>query len=53
MDRLKTSPSFDASVDLVIFEGDCLDLLATIPDGLTKLVVTSPPYNLLLRARMV
>ena len=46
MDRLKTSPSFDASVDLVIFEGDCLDLLATIPDGLTKLVVTSPPYNL-------
>ena len=46
MDRLKTSPSFDASVDLVIFEGDCLDLLATIPNGLTKLVVTSPPYNL-------
>lgn len=46
MDRLKIGKSFDPAADLIIFEGDCLDLLATIPDGLTKLVVTSPPYNL-------
>lgn len=32
--------------DVVFHTGDCLDLLATLPDGLVSLVVTSPPYNL-------
>jgi adenine-specific DNA-methyltransferase len=30
----------------VLFAGDCLELLAEIPDGFVQLVVTSPPYNL-------
>jgi adenine-specific DNA-methyltransferase len=29
-----------------IFLGDCLDLLAKLPDGSVNLVVSSPPYNL-------
>jgi len=30
----------------VLYHGDCIDLLKTIPDGSVKLIVTSPPYNL-------
>jgi adenine-specific DNA-methyltransferase len=32
--------------DVVLFRGDCLDLLKSLPSGLTRLVVTSPPYNI-------
>jgi adenine-specific DNA-methyltransferase len=44
--KLKIAPRFDPSADLCLYEGDCLDVLAQMPDGLVKLVVTSPPYNL-------
>lgn len=30
----------------VVFPGDCVDLLRTIPDESLQLVVTSPPYNI-------
>lgn len=30
----------------IVFEGDCLKLLHSIPDGAASLVVTSPPYNI-------
>ena len=30
-----------------IHQGDCLDVMAEMPDGSVNLVVTSPPYNLL------
>lgn len=43
---LKITPAFDTSADLVLFEGDSLDLLPTIPDETISMVVTSPPYNL-------
>jgi adenine-specific DNA-methyltransferase len=43
---MKISPLFDPKAECVLFQGDCLDLLKTIPDGFAKLVVTSPPYNL-------
>jgi adenine-specific DNA-methyltransferase len=29
-----------------VFLGDCLELLAALPDGSVQLVVSSPPYNL-------
>jgi DNA modification methylase len=29
----------------MLFRGDCLDVLATLPAGSVQLVVTSPPYN--------
>jgi len=38
--------NFDPRADLVLYEGNCLDLLSQIPDKFVKLVVTSPPYNL-------
>ena len=46
MSKINISPEFNANADLVLYEGDCLDLLRNIPSGLAKLVVTSPPYNL-------
>ena len=46
MDRVRVASQFDPTADVVLYEGDCLELLAQIPAGLAKLVVTSPPYNL-------
>lgn len=46
MKHLKIEPRFTPKADLVLYEGDCLDLLGKVPDGFVKLVVTSPPYNL-------
>jgi adenine-specific DNA-methyltransferase len=37
---------FDPAREILVFPGDCLDLLAAIPDEAIQLVVTSPPYNL-------
>ncbi len=31
---------------ITLYEGDCLEFLACIPDGEAHLVVTSPPYNM-------
>lgn len=44
--RTRVANRFEPSADAVIFRGDCLDLLAQMPKGMVKLVVTSPPYNL-------
>ncbi|MGH2461302.1 MAG: DNA-methyltransferase [Chloroflexota bacterium] len=43
---MRVAPRFDPSAELILFQGDCRDLLAEIPDRVVKLVVTSPPYNL-------
>jgi adenine-specific DNA-methyltransferase len=37
---------FDPSESIVVYPGDCLDLLKSIPDESLQLVVTSPPYNI-------
>ncbi|MGI0015565.1 MAG: DNA-methyltransferase [Nitrososphaera sp.] len=31
---------------VLIFQGDCLDFLKKVPDGIIPLTVTSPPYNI-------
>ncbi|MEW6028688.1 MAG: DNA-methyltransferase [Chloroflexota bacterium] len=46
MAEIKISSSFRKDADFVLYEGDCLDLLPTIPNETAKLIVTSPPYNL-------
>jgi adenine-specific DNA-methyltransferase len=46
MGNIRIADQFSRDADLVLYEGDCLDMLAAIPDGVVKLVVTSPPYNL-------
>lgn len=43
---MKISPTFEPKSDLVLFQGDTLELLKNIPSGFVNLVVTSPPYNL-------
>ncbi|KDA54548.1 DNA methyltransferase [Thermoanaerobaculum aquaticum] len=46
MSKIKVASKFDPAADLVLYQGDCLKLLPTIPEKFVKLVVTSPPYNL-------
>jgi len=38
--------SFSLNDDVVVFPGNCLHLLKTIPDETLQLIVTSPPYNI-------
>jgi len=42
--EIKESLSFDDNI--VVFPGECLHLLKTIPDEALQLIVTSPPYNI-------
>jgi len=44
--KLDIVEKFSQSEHIVIYPGDCIDLLKTIPDETFQLVVTSPPYNL-------
>ena len=37
---------FGLDKKIVVYPGDCLDLLSQIPDGAVQLIVTSPPYNI-------
>jgi adenine-specific DNA-methyltransferase len=43
---VEISQTFDPHARIVIVMGDSLETLRTLPDSLTKLVITSPPYNL-------
>ena len=38
--------AFGPAEHIVVYPGDCLDLLRTIPAKTLQLVVTSPPYNI-------
>jgi adenine-specific DNA-methyltransferase len=40
------SSTYQEQVDLVLFQGRCEELLASIPNEVIQLVVTSPPYNI-------
>ena len=44
--KIKIVDEFALAESIVIYPGDCLDLLKTIPDEFLQLVVTSPPYNI-------
>lgn len=43
---MKISSAFEPNSDLVLYQGDTLELLKNVPSGFVNLVVTSPPYNL-------
>lgn len=43
---MKVFSKFQLDSSVVLFNGDCLDLLGSIPDQTIQLVVTSPPYNI-------
>ena len=44
--KYKYSERYSATSDIVVYNGDCINLLETIPNGAVQLVVTSPPYNI-------
>ena len=45
-EKRKISNKFSLTEEIVLYSGDCLKFLETIPSGSLKLVVTSPPYNI-------
>ncbi len=45
-DQRHISEKYSASKQIVVYHGDCLKLLSTIPDESLQLIVTSPPYNI-------
>ena len=42
----KIEYQFNPNADLVLYEGDVKEFVATIPDNSVSLIITSPPYNL-------
>ena len=38
--------TYDPDAEAVITPGDCLETLQNLPDGMAKLIITSPPYNI-------
>ncbi len=45
-EKVKIAQNFDKSEQIVVYPGDCIDLLTQIPDKSIQLIVTSPPYNI-------
>jgi adenine-specific DNA-methyltransferase len=45
-DSTRIAERFGPDENIVLHPGDCLKLLADVPDGSVQLVVTSPPYNI-------
>ncbi len=43
---MKIADKFDPNSDLILYNGDCKNILKKIPNDFIKLVVTSPPYNI-------
>lgn len=37
---------FSANAEIVLSNGDCVEILSAIPSETVKLIITSPPYNL-------
>ena len=44
--KIKIAHDFSKDADVILFHGDCLDLMKKLPEKSVKLVVTSPPYNI-------
>jgi adenine-specific DNA-methyltransferase len=46
LDYRQLTDKFEFYEHIVLYPGNCLDLLKTIPDNCLQLIITSPPYNL-------
>lgn len=44
--QISVSNTYTSNVDVVLFEGNCDELIRNIPSESVDLVITSPPYNL-------
>ncbi len=45
-EQISIDSEFDTENRVTVYHGDCLELLASVPDESMQLVVTSPPYNI-------
>jgi len=45
MSKIKITNYFNEDSDVVLYHGDCLELLKDVPSNKVRLVTTSPPYN--------
>jgi len=45
LQHLVVEDHYDQKADIVLFTGQCADLLKSMPNGSVALVITSPPYN--------
>lgn len=43
---MRLAERYSDDADVVLYHGDCLELLRQIPPNSTQLIVTSPPYNI-------
>ncbi len=43
---IRLTGQYRSTSDAVLFEGDCLKMLQSVPSEAARLVVTSPPYNI-------
>lgn len=43
---VRIAEKYEAEAQAILYEGDCMDLLGSMPDAEVQLVVTSPPYNM-------
>jgi len=43
---VEIAAEYTPEADVVLYRGDCLELLSMIPDNAAQLIVTSPPYNI-------
>ena len=41
-----TDERFSSADNICLFAGDCMEFLASCPNNVFQLIVTSPPYNL-------
>ncbi|MCY3549199.1 MAG: site-specific DNA-methyltransferase [Candidatus Poribacteria bacterium] len=44
--QITVSNTYNTDVDVVLFNGDCSELLKGVPSSSVDLVITSPPYNI-------
>ena len=44
--QISVSDTYNTDVDVVLFDGDCSELLKSVPSSSVDLVITSPPYNI-------
>lgn len=44
--NIKIADSYSDNEQIILYYGDCLELLRQIPDNSIQLIITSPPYNI-------
>src|SRR3989338_1309849 len=44
--KIKIAHHYKPDADVILFNGDRIDFMRTLPDRSVSLVVTSPPYNI-------